>query len=92
MQRQERYPGSAFRQGNSRSSRNPSGTVVEVKELSNVNQVGAEFVTAIWGDLATKRVSYRAGIEVMVPLAHNLSHQRSGFSAAQHHDVHREPF
>lgn len=48
-----------------------TATVVEVKELSNVNQVGAEFAAGIWGDLATKRVSYRVGAEVMVPLAHN---------------------
>jgi hypothetical protein len=48
-----------------------TATIVEVKELSNVNQVGVEFVASIWGDLATKRVSYRVGAEVMVPVAHN---------------------
>jgi hypothetical protein len=44
---------------------------VEVTELDDVIQVGAEAVLEIWGSMAEKRVSYRVGAEVMTPLAHN---------------------
>ncbi|AUX43526.1 uncharacterized protein SOCE26_049750 [Sorangium cellulosum] len=45
-------------------------TVVEVRELSNFNQLGLEGVVGVWGGLAQKRVTYRVGVEVMAPLVH----------------------
>jgi hypothetical protein len=45
--------------------------IVEVRELFGVYQVGLEFVASVWGELSSKRVSYRAGVEVMVPVLHN---------------------
>ncbi|WP_437949270.1 hypothetical protein WME98_53420 [Sorangium sp. So ce296] len=45
-------------------------TVVEVRELSNFNQLGVELVAGVWGGLAKKRVTYRVGVEVMAPLVH----------------------
>jgi Protein of unknown function (DUF3078) len=45
-------------------------TEIEVKELTSVNQVGAEAAIDFWGTASDKRVTYRAGIDAMVPLAH----------------------
>jgi hypothetical protein len=46
-------------------------TVIEVKELGDVKQIGGEIALSTWGDVAKKRVSYRVDMEMMVPLQHN---------------------
>lgn len=44
---------------------------VEVTELQDVLQFGAEAVAEFWGTLYTKRLSYKLGAEVMIPFANN---------------------
>jgi hypothetical protein len=44
--------------------------VIEVKELANVNQIGVEAAADVWGAFSDKRVTYRVGIDVMIPLSH----------------------
>lgn len=44
--------------------------VVEITELSNVNQLGVQAAADVWGTVSDKRVTYRLGIDVMVPLVH----------------------
>lgn len=46
-------------------------TIIEVKELADVKQLGGELAFALWGDLSKKRVSYHVDMEMMVPLQHN---------------------
>lgn len=42
---------------------------VEVKELDDIQQIGLEGVLSFWGTVSEKTVTYRVGVEVMVPLA-----------------------
>ena len=44
--------------------------VIEVSELKTYNQAGAEAVVTAWGKLASKRVTYKVGAEVMIPFLH----------------------
>ncbi len=44
---------------------------IEVSELQDVLQFGAEAAASFWGNLYTKKVTYKAGAEVMVPFANN---------------------
>lgn len=46
--------------------------VIEVKELANVNQLGVQAAADVWGAVSDKRVTYRVGIDVMVPIAHTM--------------------
>lgn len=46
--------------------------VIEVKELANVNQIGVEAAADIWGAVSDKRVTYRVGVDLMIPLAHTM--------------------
>jgi hypothetical protein len=43
---------------------------IEVKELANVNQLGVQAAVDVWGTVSDKRVIYRVGIDVMLPLAY----------------------
>ncbi|MEM1032797.1 MAG: hypothetical protein AAGN82_20800 [Myxococcota bacterium] len=45
--------------------------VVEVEELDDVLQAGAEAAVELWGSLQDKRIIYRASAEAMIPLANN---------------------
>jgi hypothetical protein len=45
---------------------------IEVKELDNVNQLGVQAAMDVWGAVSDKRVTYRVGIDVMVPVAHSM--------------------
>lgn len=44
---------------------------IEVATLEDFQQVGIEGVMAIWGALSEKTVTYRVGIEAMVPIAYS---------------------
>ncbi len=44
---------------------------IEVATLADFQQVGAEGVLAIWGAVSDKKVTYRVGVETMVPLAYS---------------------
>ena len=44
--------------------------VIEIKELASVNQIGVEAAADIWGTVSDKRVTYRLGVDLMIPLAH----------------------
>jgi hypothetical protein len=44
---------------------------VEVKELRNVFQLGLEGATEVWGAIYDKKVSYKLGIGVLIPLAYS---------------------
>jgi hypothetical protein len=44
---------------------------LEVKELDDISQLGVEGVIAFWGTVSAKTVTYRVGVEVMVPLAYS---------------------
>ncbi|MEO5729071.1 MAG: hypothetical protein ABI134_30545 [Byssovorax sp.] len=41
---------------------------IEVKELANVNQLGVQAAADVWGTISDKRVIYRVGVDVMLPL------------------------
>jgi hypothetical protein len=43
---------------------------VEVNELYNVNQLGVQAAADVWGSVSDKKVTYRIGIDAMIPLAH----------------------
>lgn len=43
---------------------------IEIKELANVNQLGVQAAADIWGTVSDKRVLYRVGVDVMIPLAY----------------------
>ena len=43
---------------------------IEVNELANVNQLGVQAAADVWGALPDKKVTYRIGIDAMIPLAH----------------------
>jgi hypothetical protein len=49
---------------------NDETPVIEIKELSNVNQIGVEAAADIWGTVSDKRVTYRLGVDFMIPLSH----------------------
>jgi len=51
---------------------NKDTPVIEVKELANVNQLGVEAAADVWGTISDKRVIYRVGVDVMIPLAHTV--------------------
>lgn len=42
---------------------------IEIKELANVNQLGVQAAADVWGTISDKRVIYRLGVDVMIPLA-----------------------
>ena len=44
---------------------------IEVKELANVNQLGVQAAADVWGTVSDKRVIYRIGVDLMIPLAHS---------------------
>ncbi len=44
--------------------------VIEIKELANVNQIGVEAAADLWGAVSDKRVTYRVGVDVMIPLSY----------------------
>jgi hypothetical protein len=46
--------------------------VIEIKELANVNQIGVEAAADLWGTVSDKRVTYRVGVDVMIPLSHTV--------------------
>jgi hypothetical protein len=46
--------------------------VIEIKELANVNQIGVEAAADLWGMVSDKRVTYRIGVDFMIPLAHTM--------------------
>ncbi|AUX23919.1 uncharacterized protein SOCEGT47_044490 [Sorangium cellulosum] len=46
-----------------------STPTIEVSELDNVYQLGAEATAEAWGALSEKRVLYRASAEAMIPIA-----------------------
>lgn len=41
---------------------------IEIKELANVNQLGVQAAADVWGTISDKRVIYRVGVDVMLPL------------------------
>ncbi|MEP7127120.1 MAG: hypothetical protein ABJE95_39670 [Byssovorax sp.] len=43
---------------------------IEINELSSVNQLGVEAAADLWGAVSDKRVTYRVGIDAMIPVAH----------------------
>jgi hypothetical protein len=43
---------------------------VDVKQLSNVNQLGAELALSVWGSFADKKVTYKINADAMTPFAH----------------------
>ena len=45
--------------------------VIEVTELDDVYQLGAEAVLELWGAFEDKKVTYKAGAEAMTPFLHN---------------------
>ena len=45
--------------------------VIEIKELANVNQIGVQAAADLWGTVSDKRVTYRVGVDLMIPLAHS---------------------
>lgn len=49
---------------------------VEVTELQDVFQFGAESVLQIWGDLYDKKLFYKASAEVMMPFVNNDDQER----------------
>jgi hypothetical protein len=44
--------------------------VIELKQLANANQAGAELALSLWGTLVEKRVVYKANAAAMTPFAH----------------------
>jgi hypothetical protein len=45
---------------------------IEVVELGNFRQLGPEAVASAWGKLRSGTISYRAGVDVMVPAHHTF--------------------
>lgn len=47
-----------------------TASVVELKQLTNANQLGAELALSVWGTLVDKRVVYKANANLMTPFAY----------------------
>jgi hypothetical protein len=44
---------------------------IDVKQLEDVNQLGAELALSVWGSFMTKKVTYKVNADAMTPFAHS---------------------
>ena len=44
---------------------------VDVKQLADVNQIGAELALSVWGSFVTKKITYKVNADALTPFVHS---------------------